>query len=186
MDNRDDLKQEIEKRLHDFRFFALKGKENETGDRFLLPWIYSHLFGTGKQTKSDIKRAGKEIKEFFNDKELLEIQRDAGDIWLDAIGKHLQDSALVYIKVSKADPSFGRKLLGLVRMSDQEKDNTSFHDIYGGKITLFLKMPDLPYREAMIRSLDESFLTVYPARQGDVDQWLETLPDDSMRAIFRR
>ena len=50
MDNRDDLKQEIEKRFHDFRFFALKGKENETGDRFLLPWIYSHLFGTGKQT----------------------------------------------------------------------------------------------------------------------------------------
>ena len=98
----------------------------------------------------------------------------------------MQDSALVYIKVSKADPSFGRKLLGLVRMSDQEKDNKIFNDIYGGMITLFLKMPDLPYREAMIRSLDESFLTVYPERQGDVDQWLETLPDDSMRAIFRR
>ena len=57
MGNNENIKNELKERVEDFRYFELKGKPGETGDRFLMPWIYSHMFGTGKQTKSVIKRA---------------------------------------------------------------------------------------------------------------------------------
>lgn len=186
MENREDIKEELNRRVEAFRYFALKRKEGETGDRFLMPWIYSHMFGTNKQTKSAVKRATKEISEFFNQKELVEIEQDAGDLWMEIIGKHLHDSALKYLKISKEDPQFGRKLLGLVRMNEEEKDNKIIRDVYGGMITLLLQMPDFPYRALMVRVLDESYLTLYPEKQGEVDLWLQKLPDPAMRKIFRR
>ncbi len=186
MEDREDIKNELNKRLEAFRFFDLKNRQHETGDRFLLPWIYSHMFGVGRQSHSNSKRTAKELNLSFNQKELIEIEQDAGDLWLELIDKHLQDSALKYLKISKSDPNFGRKFLGLVRMSDDEKDNKIFKDVYGGMITLLFDLPDFPYRALMVRALDESYLTVYPERQDEVDQWLRTLQDPAMREIFRR
>ncbi|NLV98795.1 MAG: hypothetical protein GX034_03265 [Clostridiaceae bacterium] len=186
MADREDIKNELNERLEAFRFFELKNKKQESGDRFLLPWIYTHMFGAGRQSRDSSKRAAKEINLFFNQKELREIEQDAGDLWLELIDSHLQDSALRYLKISKSDPSFGRKFLGLLAMSDEEKDNKIFRDVYSGMITLLLDLPDFPYQALMVRALDESFLTVYPERQGEVDQWLQTLPDPAMREIFRR
>lgn len=186
MDDKEAITNELNKRVEAFRFFELNNKQGEAGDRFLLPWIYSHMFGTGRQSRGNSRRAAKEINLFFNQKELLEIEQDAGDLWLELIDKHLQDSALKYLKISKYDPSFGRKFLGLVRMNDEEKDNKILKDVYGGMITLLLDLPDFPYQALMVRALDESFLSVYPERQGEVDLWLQTLPDSAMREIFRR
>lgn len=186
MGNNENIKNELKERVEDFRYFELKGKPGETGDRFLMPWIYSHMFGTGKQTKSVIKRATKELNEFFSQEELTEIEQKAGDMWSEIIGEHLHDSALKYLKISKSDPRFGRKLLGLVRMSDEEKDNKIYNDVYNGMITLLLRMTDFPYRALMVRALDASYLTVYPEQQDAVDQWLQTLQDPAMRKIFRR
>lgn len=180
------MKNELNRRLEAYRFFPLKDRKEEKGDRFLMPWIYSHIYGTNKQTKGEIKRAAKEINAFFAQKELEEIKRDAGDLWLGLIGEQLYDSALLYLRISKSDPSFARKFFGLVRMSDEETDNKIFRDVYGGMITLLLRLPEFPYRALMIRALDESFLIVYPERQAEVDQWIESLPDPAMRALFRR
>ena len=102
------------------------------------------------------------------------------------MGEISYDSALKYLKISKSDPRFGRKLLGLVRMSDEEKDNKIYNDVYNGMITLLLRMTDFPYRALMVRALDASYLTVYPEQQDAVDQWLQTLQDPAMRKIFRR
>ena len=185
MEDREDIKNELNKRLEAFRFFELKNRK-ETGDRFLLPWIYSHMFGVGRQSRGNSMRAAKELNLFFNQKELLEIEQDAGDIWIELIDKHLRDSALMYLKISKSDPNFGRKFLGLIRMTDDEKDNKIYKDVYDGMITLLFGLPNFPYRDLMVRALDESYLTVYPEQQDEVDQWLRTLQDPSMREIFRR
>lgn len=172
--------------LEAFRFFELEGKTGERGDRFLMPWIYCSLFGTGRQGGGERKRALRELRKFFNQKEMKRLATLAGDRWNDCLREQLYDSAHKYITLCRDDPDYGKKLFGLLRMKKDEVDRKLFQSVYNDMISLLFRIADFPERELMIESLDLAFLTIYPEKREAVNDWIAHLPDERYRAVFRR
>jgi len=176
-------KELIDERMEAFRFFELSGKR-EKGDRFLQPWLYCHVFAAGTRGRSERKRASKELKRFFSQKDLTEVLQDAGDESQALLELHLFDSAAKYLTICRDDDGFGRKLFGLMRMKAKEKENKIISDVYLAMIPLLAALSDLPQGPAMIRALDQACRKLYPQRLADMEVAAESLKDDTARALI--
>lgn len=173
----------IDERMEAFRFMKLPGKQ-EKGDRFLQPWLYCHVFAAGSMGKGERKRAAKELKRFFAQKDLVAILKDAGENSGFLMEAHLFDSADKYLTICRDDDGFGRKLFGLVRMKSQEKEEKIIADVYRSMIPLLAQLHDLIESRAMIRSLDRACRSLYPQRLEDMEAASGVLKDDSLQALL--
>ncbi len=173
----------IEERMEAFRFFKLSGKQ-EQGDRFLQPWLYCHVFAAGSKSRGERKRANKELKRFFTQKDLVAILNDAGERGGSLMEEHLFDSADKYLTICRDDDGFGRKLFGLMRMKSQEKEDKIIADVYRGMIPLLGLLSDVSERCTMIRALDLACRKLYPQRLADMETAVGALKDDSVRALL--
>ena len=173
----------IDERMEAFRFFELSGKD-EKGDRFLQPWLYCHVFAAGSKGRGERKRAGKELKRFFAQKDLVAILKDAAEESDALMEMHLFDSADRYLTICRDDDGFGRKLFGLVRMKSQEKEEKIIADVYRSMIPLLAQLPDLSESRAMIRSLDRACRNLYPQRLADMEAASGVRENDSLRILL--
>ncbi|HHX18856.1 MAG TPA: hypothetical protein GX728_00255 [Clostridiaceae bacterium] len=170
-------------RMKSFRYFPLEGRK-EMGDRFLLPWLYCHVYASGKRGKGEVKRAFKEIRRFFEQKELQSIRKDAGLDGDRIIEEEIFDSANVYLTICRDDDGFGRKLFGLMRMKPDEKEEKIIRDVYKGIIPLLASVNDFAERLTMMRAIDLACRSIYPQRLGDMKALLDSIEDADLRAVF--
>ncbi len=184
-DNRTDSPQakETMEAMEAFRFFPLSGKK-EKGDRFLQPWLYGHVFATGQSGRGERKRAQKELKRFFTQKELRAILDQAGQDGQTLLETQLHDSARKYLKLCLSDDGFGRKLFGLVRMKEEEKEDKIIRDVYRSMIPLFLALPDLEEAEVMIQALDRACRQLLPGRTEDMEALVMSLDNDRLDSLL--
>lgn len=175
----------IQDRMKAYRFFELSGK-GTTGDRFLQPWLYCHVFATGPRGRGAVKQARKELERFFNQKDLVAILDDAGEDREALLESQLIDSAEKYLTISRDDDGFGRKLFGLLRMKQPEKEDRIIGDVYRSMIPLLAALDSIPQSRMMILALDRACRGLYPQRLQDMeaavvatlgDEYLSLLPD---------
>ncbi len=170
-------------RMRAFRFFDIDGKRQQ-GDRFLQPWLFGHVYASGSRSKSERRRATKELKRFFDQKELKMLLKDAGDKGDELLEGQLFDSADKYLAICRDDEGFGRKMFGLMRMKTDEKEDKIIRDVYDGLIPLFYKLEDLDERFMMIRAIDQACRKLYPQRLADMKAWIDAMPDASLRTML--
>ncbi len=174
---------DIRERMKSFRYFPLDGRK-EMGDRFLQPWLYCHVYASGNRRKGEMKRAYKEIKRFFDQKELQNIRQEAGQDGDRVIEEEIFDSANVYLTICRDDDGFGRKLFGLMRMKADEKEDKIIRDVYKGIIPLLARVNDFAERLTMMRAIDLACRALYPQRLGDMKALIDSIEDADLRAVF--
>ncbi|HHW92932.1 MAG TPA: hypothetical protein GX734_00310 [Clostridiaceae bacterium] len=174
---------DIRERIRSFRFFPIKGRK-EMGDRFLQPWLICHVYASGNKGRGEMKRALKEIRRFFAQKELQNIRKDAGLDGDRIIEETILDSANVYLTICRDDDGFGKKLFGLMRMKADEKENKIIRDVYNGIIPLLARIDDFAERFAMMRAIDLACRSLYPQRLGDMKAWIDSIEDADLHAVF--
>ena len=174
---------EAEERMRTFRFFAIDGKRQQ-GDRFLQPWLFGHVYASGSRSRGEKRRASKELKRFFDQKELLKIMDDAGEYRDQLMEAQLYDSADKYLEICRDDDGFGRKMFGLMRMKADEKEDKIIRDVYVSMIPLLFSLENLDERFTMIKALDQACRTLYPQRLEDMKILVETMPDESIRSVL--
>ncbi|NLA70903.1 MAG: hypothetical protein GX850_00455 [Clostridiaceae bacterium] len=176
-------KDEIDRRMKCFRFFPLEGTRG-MGDRFLQPWLYGHVYASGSRRRGELKRASKELKRFFNQRNLVPILEDAGEYRDELLESQLMDSAATYLALCRDDDGFGRKLFGLIRMKPDEREDKIIADVYTGMIPILMKLADLPERVAMIQALDHACRAQYPQRWKDMESLIDSMKDQASRSLF--
>ncbi len=174
---------EIRERIENFRYFPLEGRRGR-GDRFLQPWLFCHVYASGSKRKGEMKRALKEIKHFFNQRELQEIRQDAGADADRLIEEQIVDSATAYLTICRDDDGFGKKLFGLLRMKPEEKEDKILHDVYSGMIPLLIRLEEFPERKAMMCAIDLACRSLYPRRIHDIKALVDSIEDQALRAVF--
>ncbi len=175
---------DIRKKIDSFRYFPLGGGRKEMGDRFLQPWLLCHVYASGSKRKGETKRAYKEIKRFFGQKELQNIRKEAESDADRIIEEQIYDSANVYLTICRDDDGFGKKLFGLMRMKADEKENKIIRDVYNGIIPLLLRLDDFAERFAMMRAIDLACRSLYPQRLEDMKAWIDAFEDAQLRSVF--
>lgn len=166
-----------------FRFFSLEGRK-EKGDRFLQPWLFCHVYASSSKRKGELKRAYKEIKRFFAQKELQNIRKDAGPEADRIIEAEIYDSANVYLTICRDDDGFGKKLFGLMRMKANEKEEKIIRDVYDGMIPLLVRLDDFAERLVMMRAIDLACRSLYPQRLEDMKARIDAIEDPALRSVF--
>ncbi|MGI6157365.1 MAG: DUF6553 family protein [Saccharofermentanales bacterium] len=170
--------------LRSYRFFPLKYEEGKTGDIFLRPWIYCHVYASGHKGRGERKRASRELKRFFNERPLSAILKEAGDDAETLLAWHLDNSAEVYVRLCRDDDHFGRKLFGLLRMKTDERIDKIIRDTYLSMIPLLAMLSDVPERTSMIRALDRACRRTFPTRAEDIRSLVETHLDEATRSLL--
>lgn len=170
----------IDERMKAFRLIQLPGK-GKTGDLFLQPWVYCHVFALGSRSKGERRRATRELGRFFNQKELVAILKDAGEKGETLLEEQLMDSAQKYLEICRDDDGFGRKLFGLVKLKPEAKEDKIIGDVYGAMLPLLAALPDLAEADAMIRALDRACRQFYPLRLETMEAVVASLKDDGLR-----
>lgn len=186
MDNEksEDLdRQTLQERLEAFRFFELD-KGRGTGDRFLQPWLYCHVYATGPRGRGVRKRAVKDLGRFFTQKDLASILEGAGQDRAGLLDELLFDSAAKYLAICRDDDGFGRKLFGLMRMKGEEKEDRIIRDVYAFMIPLLVSLSELEEAGPMIRALDRACRRQYPQRLEDMRHLIESRDDDAIQALL--
>ncbi len=174
---------DIRESLKNFRYFPLEGRKG-VGDRFLQPWLFCHVYATGSKRKGEMKRAYKEIKRFFGQKELQKIREQAGVEGDRLIEEEIYDSANAYLTICRDDDGFGKKLFGLLRMKQDEKEDKIIHDVYNGMIPLLGRIDEFTERLAMMRAIDLACRALYPQRLDDMKAWIDSIDNDELRSVF--
>lgn len=173
----------LEEAMQAFRYFPLEGRQ-ESGDRFLQPWLFCHVYAMGSRSKGERKRASKELKRFFKEGQLKAILDQAGQDRALLLEAHLFDSAAKYLAICRDDDGFGRKFFGLTRMKADEKEDKIINDVYRAMIPLLAALVDMTEGPAMMRALDQACRQQYPLRVGDIRYLVETAKDESLLSVL--
>lgn len=166
-----------------FRYFDL-GQGRGKGDRFLQPWLFCHVYASGSRSRGERKRASRELTRFFKQTPLQTILEEAGSEGEALVEGELMDSAAKYLAICRDDDGFGRKLFGLVRMKQEEKDDKILRDVYQAMLPLLVALKDLKEGPAMVKALDLACRRLYPERQAQMRHLVETGKDGSLGAVL--
>ncbi len=180
---KDPERKALQEDLAAFRYFELEKRRGQ-GDRFLQPWLFSHVYATGPGGRGVRKRAEKDLKVFFGQKDLSSIFDRAGPYREEILEEVLLDSAASYLAICRDDDGFGRRLFGLMRMKGEEKEDKIIRDVYLSMLPLLASLTGLEEALPMIRALDQACRGQYPQRLEDIRQLVEGKGDDSLRDLL--
>ena len=177
------LGEDLQEAMGAFRYFQLEGRR-EPGDRFLQPWLYCHVYASGSRNKGERKRASKDLKRFFKQRQLQDLLDRAGPDGPALLEEHVFDSAAKYLQICRDDDGFGRKMFGLMRMKQEEKEDKIISDVYRAMIPLLASLTDMEEGPVMMRALDQACRHLYPQRLEDMRYLVETAKDESLESVL--
>ncbi|GEM_PF-770625 len=164
-----------------FRFFPLEHEE-KLGDRFLLPWLLCQLYSADASRKGRVRRARRDLCQFFEQKELTSALEEAGDRRAELLEEAIFDSANVYLTICRDDDSYGRKFFGFVKMKSQDRENKILSEVYQGMLPLLAAMQDFPVRAVMARAIHTACQAILPQRASSIESMLAAFLEGNDRA----
>ncbi len=167
-------------KVREIRFKVIKGHPERKADLLIGQWINLKITIGQRNSPRTIKRAERELNNFFNQKSLREVFAENPKALKEAFFEEIKDSARIYQEACLSDRHYGSRLFNLLKMKPEEVAEKAGSEVYEILIPSLLEMQEVFWRNQMIAAIHSAYQEVFAENAikaelyfSDHDQYLE-------------